>query len=401
MVRICGDDILNGSHVVSSSGLIKLDRIDCVFKNFSWDIQEQDGFPGFEENSKGYTYKSKKIDDWLEPLFYYRRTHGIINDYRELSQELILLNNLFWNEQKKKYYSIQANGELEEVIYYTEESNIFIKRKYLFKYLAAKQMALLLFFDFRFDKQGQLTDYNLNKFSKSFKNDNYYFQVWVNENKATNQIVSVLMGKKILFPPSIEKCGFWPYEKEITYESFIIGSDEFGNEIRHSCNPDTLSNNFSDNVKDSCHYLTPVIFRKEVLEKYYNHELYEITSGYLHCKSKWGLLMDNHHKDCVIVYLGDLGNSLPEQEQIYWKSYNITEKVTLSEVAIKRDFFNEFTSSITQDHIFQSNYRIINEKWEKVFGWKLFLPLTKNDKYIYSAIRLPLSENQSEFDNLV
>lgn len=65
--------------------------------------------------------------------------------------------------------------------------------------------------------------------------------------------------------------------------------------------------NFGTNA-DAPYYFTPVFFKKEVLQKYIlKPELYTITDGSLQCQVLWQLQIDNHHKDCVIAYLGDLG----------------------------------------------------------------------------------------------
>lgn len=86
-------------------------------------------------------------------------------------------------------------------------------------------------------------------------------------------------------------------------------------------------------------YLTPVTFKKEVLQRYLaKPNLFEIREGYLGCRGLWGIEIDNHHKDCVIVYLGDIGRDLPEQEQVYWKSFNIVGEESLSMEAFQRDF---------------------------------------------------------------
>ena len=44
------------------------------------------------------------------------------------------------------------------------------------------------------------------------------------------------MGKKILYPNAVDQCGYWPYEKKEKYETFIIGTDEFGNTKEYTCN---------------------------------------------------------------------------------------------------------------------------------------------------------------------
>ena len=82
--------------------------------------------------------------------------------------------------------------------------------------------------------------------------------------------------------------------------------------------PAKLSNYFGANP-EAPHYLTPVFFKKEVLQRYLSHpDRYSVEDGYLRCQSLWGMAIDNHHKDYVSAYLGDLGRDLPEAEQNHW-----------------------------------------------------------------------------------
>ena len=45
--------------------------------------------------------------------------------------------------------------------------------------------------------------------------------------------------------------------------------------------------------------------------------------------------------------------------------------------------------------------KVVNRRWEEVFGWPLFRPLVADDKHVFQSIRVPLSENQHEFDQQV
>ena len=214
-------------------------------------------------------------------------------------------------------------------------------------------------------------------------------------------VYSVLMGKKILYPNAVDQCGYWPYEKKEKYETFIIGTDEFGNTKEYTCNPSKLANNFGTNA-DAPYYFTPVFFKKEVLQKYIlKPELYTITDGSLQCQVLWQLQIDNHHKDCVIAYLGDLGKNLPESERLYWKSYNIDSDEKLSRVTFERDFMCLPSESNMIDHKFQRDYAKVIDYWNKKYGWSIFLPLTEQDEYNLSQIRIPLTNSQPEFDMLV
>ena len=130
-------------------------------------------------------------------------------------------------------------------------------------------------------------------------------------------------------------------------------------------------------------------------------ELYTITDGSLQCQVLWQLQIDNHHKDCVIAYLGDLGKNLPESERLYWKSYNIDSDEKLSRVTFERDFMCLPSESNMIDHKFQRDYTKVIDCWNKKYGWSIFLPLTEQDEYNLSQIRIPLTNSQPEFDMLV
>jgi hypothetical protein len=52
------------------------------------------------------------------------------------------------------------------------------------------------------------------------------------------------------------------------YETFIVGTDDEGESVIHTCDPDTLANYFGKNPA-APHYLTPVSFERRVFDKYY------------------------------------------------------------------------------------------------------------------------------------
>ena len=88
----------------------------------------------------------------LSPL-YYRNFYGVIPDCVELAQEFILLNNLYYDSIKHSYFELCMDGETEEAVRYQNDNcTVSVKLKYLQKYAAAKQMAILLFFDISGEK---------------------------------------------------------------------------------------------------------------------------------------------------------------------------------------------------------------------------------------------------------
>lgn len=401
-IQVCGHKDMNGADAGFWCGLVSVDHIEDIYHDVGWDISaNEQGGPGFEGNGYEYQYRSNLLNDGFESILYYREFYGVEKNYVELSQEFVLLNNLRYNTTTNSYYAMYENGEAEEAVRYVDDTTIEIKMKFLCNYSSAKQMALVLFFDIRTRFDGMASDYGIEEFSNKNKIDGLFYGLWGGEMNYPRYTYSVLKGKKILMPAPVEDCGYWPYEKEEIYEEFIIGADEFGKEVLYTCNPDKLNNNFGANPNAPM-YLTPVFFKREVLQKYINKpELYTIRDGYLSCQSLWGIEIDNHHKNCIAAYLGDLGRDLPESERGYWRTYNIVGEEGLSKVSFQRDFCNMFSESNMEDHKFQYAYSTLIKQWNEKNGWDLYLPLSEEDQYNLTQIRIPLGNSQPEFDQLV
>jgi hypothetical protein len=208
------------------------------------------------------------------------------------------------------------------------------------------------------------------------------------------------MGKKLIKYGPIESCGVWPFERKKSYQDYIIGGDN-DDPKQFTCNPDLLANYFGANP-DAPHYLTPVYFRKEVMQKYYGASEHEISDGHLHRRGAWSLRLDNNSPGHVSVFLGDLGTDLPEKEQIYWKSFNIVpDGRKISKTNFQRSFMGNFFNPENPEHKFRSKYRLLQEAWQEKYGWTLFLPLSKKDEHFLKSIRSMLSNEQSEFDSQI
>lgn len=401
-VQISGHKELNGADALFWCVLVGKDNLDVVFRDHSWDVQMGEGGPGFADDGDNINYRSNPLGYGFESLLYYREFYGIHKPFVELSQEFVLLNNLYFDEQKKAYCAILKNGTAEEVVRVSEDDTFLIKLPYLTRYAAAKQMAVVLFYDIEMKFDVATTELGVKEFSDKHKNENVFYQIWGSDLIMPQNAYSVLRGKKIIYPRPVETCGYWPFEKEEEFVDFVIGLDENCNEKSFTCNPDKLADYFGNNP-GAPHYLTPVFFKREVLQKYIlQPNLYSIRDGYLECKGLWGIEIDNHHKDVISVYLGDLGRGLPESERLYWKSFNIVSDEGISTISFKRDFLCVPADSDKIDHKFKKHYIQTNKAWNRHFGWHLFLPLTEDDQYNFETLRIPLAEeSQDEFDGLV
>jgi hypothetical protein len=207
-----------------------------------------------------------------------------------------------------------------------------------------------------------------------------------------------LIGKKLIpaaadFKPSLSR------NENKKFVEFIIGVDEEGKEILHTCDEDRLANFFGKN-KGSPQFITPVFFKKDVLTKYYTQPAkYSVEDGYLHCGSLWGVRMDNNHPDCVMVFLGDLGR-LSYKEQLHWRSFNIPSG-KMSHTAFARSIMGQFADPENPALFFKQRFTSFQEKWENKFSWRLFLPMGQEDEYYFRTLRMPLTNEQKEFDDLV
>lgn len=176
-----------------------------------------------------------------------------------------------------------------------------------------------------------------------------------------------------------------------------------GKAIIHTCNPNKLANMFGANPGAPL-FLTPVFFKTSVLDKYRGESSrYDVESGYLRCKRKgdalWGIPIDNHGKDCVSVFLGDLGH-LPFAHQLHFASENIL-KGEVSELFFRSQIDAEFCDSTHPVAVFKSSYyKLRTVGWEEL-GWHLLLPLAEQDQHYMSSLKLLTHNEQKEFDEQI
>lgn len=364
------------------------------------DFQRDGLVPGFTSLTLGdqteNVYSKFNNNEDIEPLVLERDFLDAYPDHVELVEEFRLLFNLYYDASNNRYMYPDNQDEVAKV----EDKCFCVAMKFLKRYLAVKGMALILFVNDQEIFKGINEVWKNASFSN--RREDSYYELSVGNCDSGN--FSLLNGKKILYGCPIEECGIWPYEKKKSYVEFLIGLDGNGNEIKHTCDPDCL-NNMSNIRPESPPYLTPVYFKKDVLSKYYNNpQLYEVEDGIIRCGGMWSLYIDNDtsHEEYISAYLGDLGHYLPsEEEQFYWRGFNYVTDGCLSITKIKRDFMAEFTNSSSPDFRFKTMYHRINENFQNVFGWTLFLPFKKEDEYNFNCLRVPTTNSYSQFDMLV
>lgn len=390
------------------SALIPNDKVPEALNDHSWDLHIGHGMPGHIIYYPGGGAKERRQyfrygdDDGIEPLVIYREFHhAMVPDYVEILEEFRHYHNLFHDAQANKYLRLNRDGDRDEVIIITENS-VKIRLKELRQFLAVKEMHLALYFDsFRYSNQAlealDLKDISENvkdgliSYSRSLRKCDISF-------REDQKSLSRVLGKKLIPGVSKEKVPGWNDSAREQCEAFIVSVDGNGDPVQYTCDPDKLANYFGANP-EAPHHLTPVFFRREVLTKYYaNPQKFSVEDGYLRCGGLWGLRMDNNHEKHIMVFLGDLGEGLSHNEQLYWKNYNIPPDGKMSAVNFKRGFLAEFADPEKPDLLFKMKFEAFNEACQNTFGWPLFKPLAAEDAHFYTTLRVPLTDDPAELD---
>lgn len=369
-------------------------------KNIDWEVGITEGFPGCVKFGDG-SIEYSRFGIHAEPLVFVRDYVGFRDSHTEISEEFRFFHNLYYERARNEYLKFDVSGEEETIIKFQDEA-VFIRLKEIRQFLALKEAHLALFFE-----HVRYSDANLSTIPEEEQRESYSSETTVYQCSLSRALhhseydtVAYLRGKKMISPYPKSKSGVWPYSESIkeVYEKFQIGETPDGEPITFSCDPSKLANSFGANP-NAPDYLTPVCFKRDVLQKYYgDSERFSVEDSYLRCGVSWGLRIDNHHEKTVIVFLGDLGRDLPGQERKYWKVFNIAPRGSLSTTKYMRDLLGLPFEPQGLDLKFKQKYQQLNKNWQDKHGWPLFRDLAFQDSHFFQNLRVPINNSQSEFD---
>lgn len=386
--------------------LIPSDQTERSLFSPTWDLLHGGGLPGAVEYNEGGDKRVKYLrygwDDGIEPLLIDREFSGLRDDYEEICEEFRLFHRLYHDRKQDKYIKIDDDGN-EHLIAVVEPKCVQIRLKEICQFLAIKEMYLSIQFDFQ-----ERSEYSLEELGDKQGDDGQREDLMCWEHRyggsggiGSHQSFSRLHGKRLVAPLPKSKSGFWGFAKEPKkkYVEFIIGIDDNGEEITYTSDPVAPANHFGANPKPD--YLTPVHFSKQVLDKYYQQpSKYSVEESVLFCGYKWSLYIDNHHEDKVCAWLGDLGN-LSYEEQLHWRAHNIPPEGGVSETYYKNQIQAQFTDSVRPEHRFKQRYHDLRTACDECLGWQLLLPLDADDEHHLQCVRIPATDEQRDFDEMV
>ena len=394
--------------------LIPSAHIEKTLSVSTWDMEFSQGMPSGMISNKGpreiREYLRYGVDNGVEPLIINRNFHRLRDDYREISEEFRLFHDLYHDRKTNQYIKIEEDGN-EEIVAVVEPNYVQIRLKEIRQFLAIKEMHLAIQFIFSESSTHSLKKLGFTMGDEERQDDLMrWMQRYGDLDGITNyRAFSRLVGKRIVEPLPKTKSGFWPFAEvsEQKYASFIIDVNEDGNEIIYTSNPDELKTpadpgNIRGVDEEAPSYLTPIHFRKKVLDKYYHEpSKYTVEDSILRCGSLWSVYIDNHHDDIVCAWLGDLGRDLPYSEQKHWRYHNIPPTSSVSKTYVARQIEAQFTNSNRPEHIFKQRYDDLQKVSRTHLGWQWLLPLHTADAYHRQSLRIPATDEQRDFDGMV
>ena len=394
--------------------LIPSVHIEEALSVSTWDMEFSQCMPsGMVSNKRGREvreYLRYGVDNGVEPLIIDRSFHRLRDGYREISEEFRLFHDLYHDKKTDQYIKINENGN-EEVVAVVEPNYVQIRHKEIRQFLAIKEMYLAIQFIFSETSTQTLEELGFTAGDEDRQDDLMRWMQRYGDLDGINncRAFSRLVGKRVVKPLPKAKSGFWPFAEvsDQEYASFIIDVSEDGDEIIYTSNPDELKTpadpgNIRGVHKEAPNYLTPIHFRKKVLDKYYHEpSKYTVEDSLLRCGSLWSVYIDNHHNEIVYAWLGDLGRDLPYSEQEHWRQYNIPPAGGVSRTYFARQIEAQFVNSDRPEHTFKKRYQDLQKASQTHLGWQWLLPLCTADAPHLQSLRIPATDEQRDFDGLV
>lgn len=377
------------------SGLIAADKVPSALADIQWDLHWGNlSGPSVVHYGSGHDARiryERFPDEGIEPLVI-TRERGSPGFHVELAEDLRLYLDLFPGADGTLVQA-NASGDDDVVARVTAEEVQILKQP-LLAYLQARQMHLAIFFDHvvTLEDTGKSPLPEAERYVDVREPD----RTWsFGSMDDYGPPISRLCGKRLLAPPpratKLDK-------GEGRHADFIIGEDAMGNPVEYSSDPAGLANLFGKNP-GAPNYLTPVHFRREVLDRYFhNPARYAVSDGVVRRDPHWVLRIDDDHNERVIVFLGDLGRDIPYTEQLHWRAHNVQPEGGLSKTARARSFEATFADSEQPEHRFKFAYERFVESWTAKHGWPLFRPLPPGDRHLLVKLHVPTSDNPAELD---
>jgi hypothetical protein len=378
--------------------------IKKLLSNSDWEVQTSLGTPFFgrlgQSKSVYFNLGDKEVIDGIrfKAFTIVRQFHDAHPMRVDIDQSFVLYHGLYFISEEQVYIDPVTE---EKVIKYENPSYVKIKTSYLRDYLAAVKMVLVRYHDHRrMVKKEPLEAIGKEEMKLAVKSKDRNFSIRIgNSIIESEKTFSRLLGKDIIYPfkePKHPDFLLLSGKDEKRCLDFIIGVDNEDNDIEETCNEKELSSFFVNTGK--ANYLTPVYFKNEVLQKYYqNPRRYTVSPGYLHSLDMWGVSFDINKSNLVHVWLGDLGR-LPYEEQLHFRQYNVRPSGGITTEFYDTQILAKFSETKEPIHLLKKSLKEVNKSSLEKLGFKIFQELTDDDAHAYKTIHVPTTNEPKELD---
>lgn len=371
--------------------LVPLSRMEHHLQSANWAEGVTGWRPGVVIRYRGseeekYYHRFGSGGD-TEPLAILRDFDGLREQFLEISEEFRLFHNLY-SDDGLSYYKYDEVGDNHRIASISD-TRAQLRLKEIRQFCGAKDMALAIQFDCRKISKSPISTLGLDEVSTDDNREDLLIWNLVRRDSQGDGSFSRLLGLRFVRPTAKSETGLWGFsEPDKRGVDFIVGN--------------TGGQTVMAQPGSGANFLTPVHFRKDVLDKYYaKPSRYEVRDNYVSCANLWSLTIDNHHDNKVVAWLGDLWRSLPYREQIYWKSFNIEPIGGVSKTFFDRQIEARFADSSRPEHNFQTRYREFISTCEEKLDWHLLRPLQEKDKHHQVTLRVPSTDEVRDLDEIV
>lgn len=190
-------DIDDGGYYAT---LVSKEKISDTLDTYHWDLRLGEGYPSITKSNGETKYYRNPLQGY-EPIVHRRFFDGIKKPYCELSEEFRLFFKLYEDRKEngdKIYIHFDEKGKSTEAAKILED-HVIINMKYLKDFLSAKNMKLVIYFDFVRFSEEPLEKLEEKAIDKTIKGDNYNYNICV-KNNSTDSYISQgwLVGKKMI-----------------------------------------------------------------------------------------------------------------------------------------------------------------------------------------------------------
>jgi hypothetical protein len=294
------------------------------------------------------------------------------------------------------------DGRPEEIARWTQVGGnqetggtLEIRRDRLFKFMREFDFDLAIYFEENRAVDGVDEDWR-----DSEREANRYWRAWA--SRPLDEIRAVLRCVTVLERPS----GLDQDPENAAHGQtleYIIGTDPGTGEPIMTSYPGGPHEKTVWEGAGGDNFLTPVFFRREVLDYYLSDPLhYEVSSTQVSAGGMWRIPIAITERGNVQVWLGDLGR-ISDRAQRHWHQFNIPDDDDVPEWRRRRDLYAEWVETPRDAGVEKLREAIdrVNEVALQYSGAPLYAPVTALNEQRMRSLHQPLNNSEPAFQHQV